>query len=190
MDVAAAVRALNQRAARENWHHFCDLTLDFRDPCYQQLLHIWRSKAGGRKMPRRSDITPRDLKDILRHLLVSERIAQNPSRYNWRLIGTSLTDVLGHHTGKTFEESIPPEHLPRWIECGDLILDGGQPLRFLGRVHVRGREYLDAENLFVPLANDNDVTAYAMGLCRYTPRRSEGQDTWENQLASIPGGLL
>jgi len=29
-----------------------------------------------------------------------------------------------------------------------------------------------------------------MGLCRYTPRRSEDDETWENQLASIPGGLL
>jgi hypothetical protein len=29
-----------------------------------------------------------------------------------------------------------------------------------------------------------------MGLCRYTPRRSEDEVSWENQIASIPGGLL
>jgi hypothetical protein len=29
-----------------------------------------------------------------------------------------------------------------------------------------------------------------MGLCRYTPRRSENEESWENQIASIPGALL
>ena len=71
-----------------------------------------------------------------------------------------------------------------------MLLDGGQPLRFLGRVHVKGREYLDAENLFVPLANDNGEPTYVLGQCRYTPRRSETEDIWENQMASLPGGLL
>jgi hypothetical protein len=80
-----------------------------------------------------------------------------------------------------FEETLPPEHMPRWVECCDLVLDGGQPMRFLGRVHLQGKEYLDAENLFVPLANDDDEPTFMMGLCRYTPRRSEDDRTWESQ---------
>ena len=141
-------------------------------------------------MPRRSEITPRDMKDMLRHIVVFERFEENPSRYRWRLIGTAITEITGHQTGKTFEESVPPEHMERWVACCDLVLEGGQPLRFLGRVHLQGREYLDAENLFVPLANDNDAPAFVMGLCRYTPRVSDSEDIWENQLASLPGGLL
>jgi hypothetical protein len=190
MDVFAAARSLNQKAAREHWHHIVDPTLAFSDASYDQLLNLWRTKAGNRKMPRRSEITPRDLKDVLRHLLISERVSMDPSQYRWKLIGTSLTSILGEHTGKTFEESIPPEHVSRWNRCGDMILDGGQPLRFLGRVHINGRDYLDAENLFVPLANDNDIATFGMGLCRYMPRRNEDETSWENQLASIPGGLL
>ena len=135
-------------------------------------------------------MTLRDLKDILRHLLVLERVSLVPSRYRFRLVGTSLAEMGGDRTGRMVEEFVPPEHLPRWTECSDLVLDGGQPMRFLGRVHLQGREYLDAENLFVPLANDNDIPSFTMGLCRYTPRRSEDDRSWENQLASIPGGLL
>src|SRR5258708_24711771 len=45
--------------------------------------------------------------------------------------------------------------------------------RSLGRVHLEGREYLDAENLFVPLANDQGEPTFVLGMCRYTPRRSE-----------------
>lgn len=141
-------------------------------------------------MPSRSDITPRDLKDILRTVLMFERVAQNPSHYRWRLIGTGLTSILGENTGKSLEESLPTEHIERWTECGDMILEGEQPLRFLGRVHIQGREYLDAENLFVPLANDNGEPSFILGQCRYTPRRSETEDIWENQMASLPGGLL
>ena len=190
MNVIAAARALNQKAARENWHHLCDPSLAFSDPCYDQLLNLWRSKAGDRPMPKRSEISPRDLKDILRNLLVLERVTSNPSSYRFRLLGTGLTGLAGDNTGKMINEVVAPEHLARWIECCDLILEGGQPMRFLGRVHLEGREYLDAENLFVPLANDNDVPTFAMGLCRYTPRRSNDEESWENQIASIPNALL
>jgi len=196
MNVEAAAQALNRKAASQKWYHFCDPTLAFHDPCYETFLDLWRGKMGGRAMPRRSDITPRDLKDFLRDIVMFQRISRNPSQYTWRLVGTKVTEVAGHQTGRsfdagrTFDESVPPEHLPRWIECGDLILDGGKPLRFLGRVHINGREYLDAENLFVPLANDDGEPTFVMGLCRYTPRRSENEQSWESQIASIPGGLM
>jgi hypothetical protein len=191
MDVVSVARSLNRQAVQESWHHFCDPTLSFSDGAYDRLLALWRSKAAIRAMPRRSDITPRDLKDIMRHVVMWERFAENPSRYRWRLVGSAITDIAGHDTvGKSLEETIPPEHLARWVGCGDLVLSGGQPIRCLGRVHLKDREYLDAENLFVPLANDNDEPTFILGQCRYTPRCSESDDIWENQIASLPGGLL
>jgi hypothetical protein len=190
MNIVAAAKVLNQKAAQQKWHYFCDPGLAFTDGFYDRFLATWRTKAGDRKMPARSQMTPRDLKDVLRNIVVVERIAQNPSRYRWRVIGSGLTEIAGHVTGKTFEESVPAELVPRWNECMDLILAAEEPLRFIGRVHFRGREYLDAEHLYVPLANDNDEPNYIMALCRYTPRRSENEESWENQIASIPGGLL
>ncbi len=190
MNIVAAAKALNQKAALQKWHHFCDPTLAFSDNFYDQFLETWRTKTGNRKMPKRSEMTPRDLKSVLRNIVLFERINQEPSRYMFRLIGSGLTEIAGHVTGKTFEESVQPELLPRWNECCDLILDSLQPVRFIGRVHFSGREYLDAEHLYIPLANDNDEPTFIMGLCRYTPRRTEDEESWENQIASIPGGLL
>jgi len=190
MNVLSAAKALNQKAVQQNWHHLCDPTLSFSAPVYESLLSLWRRKAGDRAMPARSDITPRDLKDILRNIVIFERVERNPSKYRWRIIGTSITDILGHNTGKTFEESVPEEHRPRWIECFDLLLDGGQPLRFMGRVHISGREYLDAEHLYVPLSDEKGEPNYIMGFCRYTPHTTDDERPWENELASIPGGLL
>ena len=103
---------------------------------------------------------------------------------------TSLTSLAGDHTGKMVDEILPAEDLHRLTQCWDLVLDVEQPLRFLGRVHLEGKEYLTAENLYVPLANDNEEPAFVLGLCRYTPRNRDVEATWENQLASLPGGLL
>jgi hypothetical protein len=185
MNVLAAAQALNRKAAEQKWHHFCDPTLAFSDPIYKQFLALWRAKSGTRAMPARSDLTPRDLKDFLRNIVIFRRDGTNPSHYSWRVIGTGLTDVLGHNTGKTFEESVPQELMSRWISSADLILDGGQPLRFLGRVHLQGREYLDAEHLYVPLSDDSNVPCFIMGFCRYTPRRSQDEESWESQIASL-----
>lgn len=190
MNVLDSVKALNQRAAREHWHHACDPSLAFSDPSYEKLLALWRSKAGSRPMPHRSEMTLRDLKDVLRNLIVLERVAQTPSRYRARLIGTSLTAMAGDRTGNMIEEVLPPEQAMRWVLCADLILDGGQPMRFVGRVHLEGKEYLNAENLFVPLANESGEPTFVMGLCRYTPRHSESEESWESQIASMPGALL
>jgi hypothetical protein len=190
MNVIAAAKAHNRKAVQRNWNHYCDPTLAFTTPRYSQLIAIWRAKAGNRKMPTRAEMTARDLKDFLRDILLFQRIGTNPSQYTWRLIGTNITEIAGHHTGKTFEESVPPQHLERWIETCDLILESEQPWRLRGRVHIKGREYLDAENLYLPLANDNNEPIFIMGLCRYTPHTTDDENYWENELASIPGGLL
>jgi len=190
MNVFDAARALNQKAIQQKWHSLCDPTLAFSNSSYDAFLDIWRAKAGSRAMPKRSEITPRDLKDFLRNIGIFERIRENPSSYLIRLVGTGLTNVAGNVTGKTFEESLPPEVLPRWIESCDLMLDGGKPLRFLGRVQLNGHEFLDAEHLYLPLANDDGRPTYVIGLFRFTPRRSDQEDGWAQQIASIPADLL
>ena len=189
-DLHTAARTLNQRAEREKWYYFCDPSLGFSDDYHVQLLNLWRNKSEGGAMPKRSAFTPRDLKDVLRNIVMFERVEHDPSRYRWRLIGTNLTNMAGDNTGKMFDETLSPDHVTRWTECADLILGGTRPLRFIGRVHLKGREYLDAENLFVPLSNDNGEPTFVMGLCRYTPRHSENEESWENQIASIPGSML
>lgn len=190
MNLIAAAKAHNQKAVEQKWQHFCDPTLAFSQPRYSELIDIWRAKAGTRKMPSRSDMTARDLKNFLRDIVIFQRVKENPSTYSWRLVGTSLSEVLGHtNTGKTFEESVPPEHLQRWTDCCDLVLASEHPLRIRGRVHIRGREYLDAENLYLPLSDDEGRPSYILGFCRYTPHTADNENYWEDEL-TIPEGLI
>jgi hypothetical protein len=190
VNVIATARAFNQRASSQHWQQACDPTLAFTDPYYSELLGIWRTKAGDRKMPTRSQMTARDLKNYLRHIVLMQREEKNPSRYRWRLIGTSVTEIVGHNTGKLFEDSIPTEFLPRWTESFDMILDSEQPWRFLGRVKLQGREYLKAEHLYMPLTDDNGFPSFVMGLCRYVPRYQDNDEFSEDEAFSLPGALL
>lgn len=188
MNVIATAKAFNQRAASRNWHQAVDPTLAFSTPYYDPLLALWRAKAGDKKIPARSQMTPRDLKDYLRHIIMIQR--EPDDHYRWRLIGTSVTDIVGHHTGKLLDDCVPGEHLQRWRESCELILSSDQPWRFLGRVQLNGREYLKAENLYMPLADDNGVPSFVMGLCRYSQRRHDNDELSEDEALSVPGALL
>lgn len=190
MNVIAVAKEFNQRARRENWHQACDPTLAFSDSYYTNFLGIWQTKAKGYKMPARSQMTARDLKDYLRHIVLAQREEGDPPRYRWRLIGTSVTEIVGHNTGKLFEDSIPAEHLQRWNDACGMILESEQPWRFLGQVHIRGREYLKAEHLYLPLSDENGVPSFVMGLLRYIPRYQDNDDFSEDEIFSLPGALL
>jgi hypothetical protein len=190
MNVFAAAQTFNEIALRKNWNQFCDPSLSFTDPTYTELLTIWRQKAGGRKMPTRTEMTARDLKNFLRNIIVVQRERKDDvSHYRWRLIGTDVTSIVGHNTGKMFDETVPPEHLSRWIQCCDMVLESEQPWRFLGRVHIQDREYLNAEHLYMPLTDENGAVCFMMGYCRYASRFQDN-DMSDEEMASLPRAIL
>src|ERR1700712_4605662 len=98
MNLLTATKEFNQRAAREKWYYHCDPALAFSDGYHDSLLALWRAKAAGHGIPKRSDFTPRDLKDVLRNIVIFECVSRSPSHYRWRLIGTNLTTMAGDNT--------------------------------------------------------------------------------------------
>src|ERR1043166_703477 len=109
-DVRTVAKALNEESPRRNWRQLCDPSLSFELPYYNEVIGLWRSKIGEFAIPKRSDISARDLKPFLAHIVLLERVKENPSQYRWKIIGTKVAQVLGEHTGKLFEDSIAPEH--------------------------------------------------------------------------------
>ena len=193
MDIAVAAKTHNEKSARQNWRQLCDPSLSFEVPFYNEVIALWRSKISTCPIPKRSDISARDIKPFLPHICIVERVHSNPSHYRWKLMGTKVTQVLGEHTGKLFDESLAPEHLQRWTESSDMILGADQPWRFFGEVSLNGRDYLIAENLYLPLADDEGQPRYILGVCRYTPAsvdREEMRERIRNAMLSTPHGLL
>ena len=66
-------------------------------------------------MPTRSDMTLRDLKDVLRDIVIWQRDRQDPSRYSWRLVGTKAERGGWTSDRQEVEKVVPPEHLARWV---------------------------------------------------------------------------
>jgi hypothetical protein len=57
-------------------------------------------------------------------------------------------------------------------------------------VHIKGREYLNAEHLYMPLANDDGIPSFVLALCRYTPRHQDNAKMSDDEAFSLPGALL
>jgi hypothetical protein len=67
----------------------------------QQLYAYWDGKRAGRAMPRRSDIDPLEIKNLLPLILIVERVGLRAFRY--RLVGTSIVDASGVEITGTLE---------------------------------------------------------------------------------------
>jgi hypothetical protein len=77
-----------------------------RDQVLSALLAYWRSKLAGRAMPRRADIEPTEIPQLLPHLQLVDRV---DGRYRYRLAGTAIVAAYGNElTGKFVDEIIPP----------------------------------------------------------------------------------
>jgi hypothetical protein len=77
-----------------------------RDKVLSALLDYWRSKLAGRAMPRRADIEPTEIPQLLPYLQLIDRVG---GRYRYRLAGTAIVAAYGSElTGKFVDEIIPP----------------------------------------------------------------------------------
>ena len=146
----AGAVAFNEWAAAHNWSARCDPTLTFESDVFRGLLTAWQEQTGSAAIPQRSQMTARVLKPYLGNVAVFERLCDG--RYSVRLMGTRLTEVLGNLQGKILDDAVSPELVSRWHAVLDLVLAEARPLRFSNRHAYKGREYLQAEALDLPLS--------------------------------------
>ncbi len=167
----AAVAAFNARAKREGWQQHCDADLKFRHPDLSAVYAVWQARAGHRLMPARRDMGPQHLKPYLSRIALLERVATDPVRWRWRLLGTRITQIIGERTGKYLDEDAPPRQVARWVASAQLVVGLKRPLRFVGRVLANEKEYLFSELLFMPLADEEAAPRFMMGFGFYSAER-------------------
>ena len=145
----------NALAAAHGWETICDASLAFNQRELVALKRAWDRMVGTRPMPSRQEMSPRVLKDWLPHISFYERVQPEgaPRRYRVRLLGTAYQPIWGDLTGAFLDEALPSEHLPLLEAVLDTVLAHRQPLRFLTRSVVTGRNYLVAEFFSAALAD-------------------------------------
>src|SRR5579885_808254 len=158
----------NREAEALGWPTRADSTVRFQNRDFADLADRGRGKAA-HGAPRRSDFSARDLKHVLRDLLIVEHVPQQGgrSRLRVRYEGSGLARVLGEITGSYMDESIPPDLYPRWQSALEAAESAGRPMRFIGRIDLRDQQYLTTEVFAVRLAAEENGPVMAMAAFRF-----------------------
>jgi len=77
-------------------------------------------------------MTARKLQPFMRNIAIYERIGEGVQRrYRVRLLGSGIVQFYGELTGKSFEDAIPANFLPRWYAISDVPLLSHKPVRYV-----------------------------------------------------------
>jgi hypothetical protein len=128
-----------------------------RDKVLSALLNYWRSKLAGRPMPRRADIEPTDIPQLLPHLQLVDRV---DGRFRYRLAGTAIVVAYGSElTGKFVDEIIPPAR--RAVAEGhyNTVYETKRPL-FVRNKYTTTRDIdIVASRVILPLSDDGTTVS-------------------------------
>ncbi|HEY0300018.1 MAG TPA: PAS domain-containing protein [Rhizomicrobium sp.] len=145
--------AFNARAKAHGWPFRCAPAGDFEHGELNSALALWRSKAAGRAMPSRTDMTARAMKPYLTQMSLLERVAEDGRpRYRIRLHGSALARYAGDTTGKFVDEVVPGARLEGYRNLYDTVLAYAAPLRVVSHYQGPQIDYLIGETLLAPLA--------------------------------------
>lgn len=83
----------------------------------RKLHAYWSGLRGARAAPRRAEIDPADIRDLLPNLIIGQ-VERDPFRIRYRLVGTRVAEVTGcDFTGKYLDEIALPEDEGDFEEC-------------------------------------------------------------------------
>ncbi|MEI9989963.1 MAG: PAS domain-containing protein [Rhizomicrobium sp.] len=164
----------NARAAQAGWTAACDATLSFDSAQLEDLLGIWRTVTGERRLPMRADFSARALVRHLKDIAIIERLqeAGRARRYRFRMVGRGQIRSGADMTGKHLDEIIGPQFIASWNAAYDLVLDIAAPLRFVAHFHSLGLEFMTAESLVAPLCDAEGEPRGLLTSTVYSPRKA------------------
>ena len=145
----------------ELWPITVDWELDFLRAPTRQALAYWRALAGGRRMPARSELSPRAMKNFIAftNLIDVTNVREDRRDYMVSLQSGHSRDVLGDVKGRRLCDIFPPTLEQRWRECFDLPSDSQSPVRLLTRASTQNKNWLACEVLLAPLGESQRVQA-------------------------------
>ena len=129
------------------------------DPRLRQVNDYWRCKAAGGAMPRRADIDPTEIPNLLPDVMLVDVLPQG--RYRYRLIGTENALAQGMNaTGRYLDEVLPGrEYKAHVIALYDECVGSRRALysECLFMAPDRRAPERHTKVLFMPLAGDGET---------------------------------
>jgi len=139
-------------------------------PELREVKDYWLLKRGTRKLPRRADIDPLELRQHLPFISLVE-VLDDAKDFRFRLLGTEITDVLQRDsTGKTVREvyaTAEPDILQWMLEVYALAATKKCPVLRRGTLRVVHKDFIAFESLHLPLSDDGEHVNMLFGRSRY-----------------------
>lgn len=97
------------------------------DPHLVRLWQYWNERRGDRLGPRRAEIDPAEIRDLLPGILIIEPVG-DPPRFRYRLSGTASDEIHGRAiTGTMVDMLSPPSFATQLGEALNRLLADGRP---------------------------------------------------------------
>ena len=125
------------------------------DPRHIRLHEYWQARKGGRIAPRRSDIDPADLVELLPNMFIFKVHGNGRADYQLTLLGTALVAVLGRDfTGCMFDEMYTGDSARILREQYDHVVRSHQPYYARLDAEWMNKDFICYDRLLLPLSED------------------------------------
>lgn len=137
---------------------------DFRaDRVLRLTLDYWQAKRAGRLMPRRRDIDPPELREVLAHLQITE-VVEAGRRFRYRLVGTAIVQAFGaEFTGKYVDELVSGERDSFVHACYRAVCASRRPAFVRSKYITTKNVDLTANRVLLPLSEDGETVSQILG---------------------------
>lgn len=123
-------------------------------PDIRAMVDYWRAKAAGRRMPRRIDIDPGEIKGFLPRITLVD-VVPDARRFVYRLVGTEEvasrgSDPTGRAVAEAYFSASPEESLMYY----DYVARTGEPYCYSGDFAAPDGAVERQDVIFLPLSED------------------------------------
>ncbi len=143
-----------------------DPTLSFHADELRDLVALWEDQRGAADLPHRDRVSPFDLKSILGWVILVD-VEHAPERYRFRLIGSSVTQLLGRDsTGRYLDDVLDPAMYDPFVAAHRYVCAHRRPVRCTGTLIHANKAYIDYESVLMPYAGDDGLVDLCLeGMC-------------------------
>lgn len=133
-----------------------DPGLNFQSSRLREFYRMWDTKRAGREMPARRDFDPLEFGALLGFVsLTGVSYVGDLPRFRYRLIGTSITQVVGRDaSGRWLDEIYSADAYRKVVVGFEWILKHRRPIRAKGTLRHANRDWLAVELIDAPLSSD------------------------------------
>jgi hypothetical protein len=121
----------------------------------RRLVAHWSRIRGHRRMPRRADFDPLEVRYALGYISLIE-VHRDPLRFYFRLDGTKQVELFGVDcTRRYLEEAMPPDHVAMASVSFSEAVARREPCYHRRQIAFRERP-IDYEVVILPFSNDGE----------------------------------